>query len=171
MPFTRDVDRAVEHLGRADGCGGSVVAASWVRGLAGDSPTVRGLARPGIVVPECDDAVMSLTAALGTAVPPDQRLEVLFEELAELAGQRNAIDGRIVEIVAELDRDELCGSTGHARWRGWWPGSWARPRPMPTRFPRSRAVRGVSPLRARHAGGSTVAGSGRRHRRTRRCGL
>jgi len=37
---------------------------------------------------------------------------VLFEELAELAGQRNAIDGRIVDIVAEMDRDELCGSTG-----------------------------------------------------------
>jgi uncharacterized protein DUF222/HNH endonuclease len=32
--------------------------------------------------------------------------------LAELAGQRNAIDGRIVEIVAEMDRDELCGATG-----------------------------------------------------------
>ena len=73
---------------------------------------MRGLARPGIVVPECDDAVMSSTAALGMAAPPDQRVEVLFEELAELAGQRNAIDGRIVEIVAELDRDELCGSTG-----------------------------------------------------------
>jgi hypothetical protein len=29
-----------------------------------------------------------------------------------LAGQRNAIDGRIVEIVAELERDELCGATG-----------------------------------------------------------
>ena len=43
---------------------------------------------------------------------PDERLEVLLEELAELAGQRNAIDGRIVEIVAELDRDELCGATG-----------------------------------------------------------
>ncbi|BBU23717.1 protein of uncharacterised function DUF222/HNH endonuclease [Mycobacterium xenopi] len=37
---------------------------------------------------------------------------MLFEELAELAGQRNAIDGRIVQIVAELDRDELCGATG-----------------------------------------------------------
>ncbi|MDA3642375.1 DUF222 domain-containing protein, partial [Mycobacterium xenopi] len=36
----------------------------------------------------------------------------MFEELAELAGQRNAIDGRIVQIVAELDRDELCGATG-----------------------------------------------------------
>ncbi len=43
---------------------------------------------------------------------PAQRLEVLFEELSELAGQRNAIDGRIVEIVAEMDRDELCGATG-----------------------------------------------------------
>ena len=49
---------------------------------------------------------------MSTAAPPDQRLEVLFEELAELAGQRNAIDGRIVEIVAEMDREELCGSTG-----------------------------------------------------------
>ena len=37
---------------------------------------------------------------------------MLFEELAELAGQRNAIDGRIVEIAAEMDRDELCGATG-----------------------------------------------------------
>lgn len=46
------------------------------------------------------------------AAPPDQRLDVLFEELAELAGQRNAIDGRIVEIVAEMDRDALCGATG-----------------------------------------------------------
>ncbi|BBZ43263.1 hypothetical protein MPRM_05440 [Mycobacterium parmense] len=36
----------------------------------------------------------------------------MFAELAELAGQRNAIDGRIVQIVAELDRDELCGATG-----------------------------------------------------------
>ena len=37
---------------------------------------------------------------------------MLFDELAELAGQRNGIDGRIVEIVAELDRDELWGATG-----------------------------------------------------------
>jgi len=65
---------------------------------------------------------MSSTASLGTAssgaasppaaTSPAERLEVLFEELAELAGQRNAIDGRIVEIVAELDRDGLCGATG-----------------------------------------------------------
>ncbi len=42
----------------------------------------------------------------------DERVEVLFGELRELAGQRNGIDGRIVEIVAELDRDGLCGATG-----------------------------------------------------------
>jgi hypothetical protein len=45
-------------------------------------------------------------------VSPRERLEVLFEELAELAGQCNAIDGRIVEIVHEIDRDGLCGMTG-----------------------------------------------------------
>ncbi len=36
---------------------------------------------------------------------------MLFEELSELAGQRNAIDGRIVEIAAEID-DGLWGNTG-----------------------------------------------------------
>ena len=56
---------------------------------------------------------MSSTAFSGAAaVRPDQRLVGLFKELAELAGQRNAIDGRIVEIVAEVDRDELWGVTG-----------------------------------------------------------
>jgi Domain of unknown function (DUF222)/HNH endonuclease len=45
-------------------------------------------------------------------VSPAERLEVLFEELAELTGQRNAIDGRIVEIVAEIDGDQLWGATG-----------------------------------------------------------
>jgi hypothetical protein len=57
--------------------------------------------------------VMSSTASSGaTVVSPAGRVEVLFDELAELCGQRNGIDGRIVEIVAELDRDELCGATG-----------------------------------------------------------
>ena len=37
---------------------------------------------------------------------------MLCEELAELTGQRNAIDGRIVDIVAEIDHDGLCGLTG-----------------------------------------------------------
>ncbi|ORV69254.1 HNH endonuclease signature motif containing protein [Mycobacterium gastri] len=55
---------------------------------------------------------MSLTASPTAALSPNERLEVLFAELAELAGQRNAIDGRIVEIAAEMDRDELCGATG-----------------------------------------------------------
>lgn len=37
---------------------------------------------------------------------------MLFEELAELTGQRNAIDGRIVQIVAEMEHDQLAGMTG-----------------------------------------------------------
>ena len=41
-----------------------------------------------------------------------KRLDVLFDELAELAGQRNAIDGRIVDIVAEIDHDGIWGATG-----------------------------------------------------------
>jgi hypothetical protein len=52
------------------------------------------------------------TSFADDGVTPAQRLEVLLEELSELAGQRNAIDGRIVDIVAELERDELCGATG-----------------------------------------------------------
>jgi len=72
----------------------------------------RGFGRPRFVGPGCNDDGMSLSAAPPAAVGPAQRLEGLFEELAELTGQRNAIDGRIVEIVAEMDRDELCGATG-----------------------------------------------------------
>jgi len=57
---------------------------------------------------------MSTEATLSVAVgvTPAQRLEVLFAEIAELSGQRNAIDGRIVEIIAEIDRDGLAGITG-----------------------------------------------------------
>jgi hypothetical protein len=51
---------------------------------------------------------MSSTAVVTTS----DRLEVLFEELAELAGQRNAIDGRIVEIANQIERDHLWGATG-----------------------------------------------------------
>lgn len=54
----------------------------------------------------------SIASAGAVVVSPGDRLEVLFEELAELCGQRNAIDGRLVEIVAEIDRDQLCGVTG-----------------------------------------------------------
>lgn len=59
----------------------------------------------GFVVPGCHDGFMSGNVR-------DQRLGVLFEELAQLAGQRNAIDGRIVAIVAEVDRERLWGGTG-----------------------------------------------------------
>ncbi|TDK88794.1 DUF222 domain-containing protein [Mycobacterium paragordonae] len=56
---------------------------------------------------------MSVTALAGSFQrPPVKRVDVLFEELSELAGQRNAIDGRIVEIVAEIDGDGLWGMTG-----------------------------------------------------------
>ncbi|OBI26069.1 hypothetical protein A5709_07845 [Mycobacterium sp. E1386] len=55
---------------------------------------------------------MSSIASPPAVVSPADRVEVLFDELAELTGQRNAIDGRIVEIFAELDRDGLCGLTG-----------------------------------------------------------
>jgi hypothetical protein len=41
-----------------------------------------------------------------------QRLDAAFEKLAELAGQRNAIDGQIVDIIAEIERDKLAGMTG-----------------------------------------------------------
>ncbi|UVO13684.1 hypothetical protein NM962_06205 [Mycobacterium sp. SVM_VP21] len=45
---------------------------------------------------------MSSTAAAGIArLAPGRRLEVRFAELAELAGQRNAIDGRVVEHLRQ----------------------------------------------------------------------
>ena len=54
----------------------------------------------------------SAATSLTAGVSPAERLEVLFEELSELTGQRNAIDGRIVDIVAEIDRGNLAGITG-----------------------------------------------------------
>ncbi|WP_156690011.1 HNH endonuclease signature motif containing protein, partial [Mycobacterium sp. Marseille-P9652] len=54
----------------------------------------------------------SIACADAPVVMPKERLAVLFDELAELAGQRNAVDGRIAEIVAEIDRDGLWGMTG-----------------------------------------------------------
>ena len=68
----------------------------------------------GLVGPFCDDGGMSSTATsfADVEVSPAQRLEGLFEEVAELCGHRNAIDGRLVDIVAEIERDELCGMTG-----------------------------------------------------------
>ncbi|MBO0677893.1 DUF222 domain-containing protein [Mycolicibacterium sp. S2-37] len=54
----------------------------------------------------------SAAASLVDRVRPKDRLEMLFDEIAELTGQRNAIDARIVEIAAQIERDELCGITG-----------------------------------------------------------
>ena len=47
-----------------------------------------------------------------TTLTSADRMGVLFEELAELTGQRNAIDGRIVDIIAEIDHDGIWGNTG-----------------------------------------------------------
>uniref|UniRef100_A0A5Q5BIF4 DUF222 domain-containing protein n=1 Tax=Mycobacterium sp. (strain MCS) TaxID=164756 RepID=A0A5Q5BIF4_MYCSS len=54
----------------------------------------------------------SSTTGFVPSAPRAAQLEACFEELAELTGQRNAIDGRIVEIVAEIDGDGLWGATG-----------------------------------------------------------
>jgi hypothetical protein len=54
----------------------------------------------------------SSATSFAPSVRPKDRLDVLFDEIAELCGQRNAIDGRLVEIVAEIDRDGLWGMTG-----------------------------------------------------------
>src|SRR3954468_8104657 len=96
---------------------------------------------------------MSSTAtSFATEVRPNERLEVLFEELSELAGQRNAIDARIVEIAAEMDRDQLCGATGRGRGRRWGPGSWAPHRQLRTPSPPSRAGCRNSPAARRACG-------------------
>src|SRR6195952_3192412 len=79
----------------------------WRSERAGDADWVAGF-----VGPDCDNQVMSSTASPPETVSPAERLEVLFEEFAELAGQRNAIDGRLVEIIAQIDGDELWGATG-----------------------------------------------------------
>ena len=57
---------------------------------------------------------MSSTAtAFEVEVPsPCERMDAFFAEVGELIGQRYAIDGRLVEIVAEIDRDGLWGATG-----------------------------------------------------------
>ncbi|MGE2835043.1 HNH endonuclease signature motif containing protein [Mycobacterium sp. SMC-4] len=54
----------------------------------------------------------SVEELVGPEVGPADRLDELFDELAELTGQRNAIDGRIVEIAAEMEGRCLWGMTG-----------------------------------------------------------
>ncbi|CAJ1502940.1 DUF222 domain-containing protein [[Mycobacterium] kokjensenii] len=54
----------------------------------------------------------SIATSANAKASPAERLDALFEELSQLCGQRNAIDGRIVDIVAEIDHDGLWGATG-----------------------------------------------------------
>ncbi|CAN5192758.1 HNH endonuclease signature motif containing protein [soil metagenome] len=54
----------------------------------------------------------SATSLADAGADPKHRLEVLFDELAELTGHRNAIDARIVQIIAEVDHNRLWGNTG-----------------------------------------------------------
>ena len=49
---------------------------------------------------------------MSATVTTTERLTGLFDELAELTGQRNAIDGRIVDLIAEIERDGLWGAAG-----------------------------------------------------------
>ncbi|WP_418004639.1 HNH endonuclease signature motif containing protein [Mycobacterium sp. PDNC021] len=50
--------------------------------------------------------------AFDVEVSPCERMDAFFDEIGELTGQRNAIDARLVEIAAEIDRDGLWGATG-----------------------------------------------------------
>lgn len=51
---------------------------------------------------------MSSTAtAFDVESSPCERMDAFFAEIGELTGQRNAIDARLVQIAAEIDRDGL----------------------------------------------------------------
>jgi len=50
--------------------------------------------------------------AFDVEASPCERMDAYFAEIGELTGQRNAIDARLVEIAAEIDRDGLWGATG-----------------------------------------------------------
>jgi len=48
----------------------------------------------------------------GVPTAKERRFDEIEAELAELCGQRNVIDGRIAELLAEVERDGLLGGTG-----------------------------------------------------------
>ena len=50
--------------------------------------------------------------AFDVEASPCERMDAFFDEIGELTGQRNAIDARLVQIAAEIDRDGLWGATG-----------------------------------------------------------
>jgi hypothetical protein len=51
-------------------------------------------------------------ASLEGPTEKERRFDEIEAELAELCGQRNAIDGRIAELVAKVDAEELLAGTG-----------------------------------------------------------
>jgi len=61
-----------------------------------------------------DAAVLDRPEGVVYGVPTaaERRFDEIESELAELCGQRNAIDGRIAELLAEVDREGLLGGTG-----------------------------------------------------------
>ena len=94
---------------------------------------------------------------------------MLFDELAELTGQRNAIDARIVDVVAEIDGDRLWGNTGCrsvAALVAWKTGT--SPTNAETIADVAHRLARVPALRRGDAGGPVVVGSGRGHRTARR---
>ncbi len=90
--------------------------------LAASLPPVRPLSRgvdrawfgrPFFVGGFCFAGVMSSPAeSFAPEVNAPKPIDVLLDEVSELIGQRNAIDGQLVQIVAEIDRDGLWGATG-----------------------------------------------------------
>ena len=130
----------------------------------------RASSRAKTVRPRCKADVMTATATVtDTQSGPGRTPVRAFGELSELTGQRNAIDGRIVDIIAEIDRDGLWGATGAVghllvAWKTATSHAMRQPsRPWPAGW-------SPSPLRPGHAGGPSVAGSGRGDRRPRRDG-
>jgi hypothetical protein len=47
-----------------------------------------------------------------TGIPAEQRWDAIADELAELCGQQNAIAGRITELLAQVEQEDLLGGTG-----------------------------------------------------------
>ncbi|EUA30905.1 hypothetical protein I552_9949 [Mycobacterium xenopi 3993] len=73
------------------------------------------------------------------ALSPAERLEVLFEELAELPVSATPLMGALCRSSPSWIATSCAARPVRARWRRWWPGSWAPRRPLPTPSPRWRA--------------------------------
>ena len=113
----------------------------------------------------CDDG----ECPVATSLAPLQRLEVLFEQLAELAGSAMPSMGASWTSWRRWIVMSSAGPPGRGRWRRWWPGSSGRPRPTPTPSPPSPG--GSSSCCAQGMREGAAARSGRGHRRPGRRGL